>query len=357
MKVRIDGGEENYRTVWMKDGVVHMIDQLKLPSTFSIFSSKNHTTTAQAIKDMVVRGAPAIGATAAFGLAQAAGEYSGGDFCAFLRHMEAARAVLAKTRPTANDLFHALDYVTAAMKKSATVSEAQDHLSAAAQRYADESAERCRMIGLNGERLIGDSAKILTHCNAGALGCVDHGTALAPIRLANDRGRRPYVLVDETRPRSQGSKLTAWELLQEEIDHAIIADNAAGYFMRKREVDLAIVGADRISANCDVVNKIGTYEKAVLAKENGIPFYVAAPKSTLDSRLTSGDAVEIEERGEDEVLYTWGELEGRLSKVRIAPAGSHAKNPGFDVTPAEYVTKIITEDGVYSPNELSRLLR
>jgi translation initiation factor eIF-2B subunit alpha/methylthioribose-1-phosphate isomerase len=353
MRVQFKGREENYRTVWMDGHVVHMIDQLKLPYKFSIHHSENHLTTAQAIKDMVVRGAPAIGATAAFGLAQAAFDYNGNDFMAFLRHMEEAKNKLKETRPTAYDLFYALDYAMAGMKKTATVSEARSRLQAAAQKYADESAERCRMIGLNGERLIPDEAKILTHCNAGALGCVDYGTALAPIRSANDLGRRPYVFVDETRPRCQGARLTAWELAQERIEHAIIVDNAAGYFMRKGEIDLVIVGADRITLNGDVINKIGTYEKAVLAKENGIPFYVAAPRSTFDPHLGTGDEVEIEERGEDEVLCAWGESEGKMLKVRVAPAESKARNPGFDVTPAEYVTKIITEDGVYPPKEFS----
>jgi S-methyl-5-thioribose-1-phosphate isomerase len=353
MKVQVNGRAENYRTVWMDGHVVHMIDQLKLPYKFSIHHSENHLTTAQAIKNMVVRGAPAIGATAAFGLAQAALEYPGNDFFAFLRHMEEAKNKLKETRPTAYDLFYALDYTMAAMKQTATVSEARSRLQDAAQRYADESAEKCRIIGLNGERLIHAEAKILTHCNAGALGCVDHGTALAPIRSANDLGRKPYVFVDETRPRCQGARLTAWELAQERIEHAIIVDNAAGYFIRKGEIDLVIVGADRISHGGDVINKIGTYEKAVLAKENGIPFYVAVPRSTFDPHLETGDAAEIEERDEDEVLCVWGEDAGEIRKVRIAPAGAKARNPGFDVTPAEYVTKIITEDGVYSPKELS----
>jgi translation initiation factor eIF-2B subunit alpha/methylthioribose-1-phosphate isomerase len=304
---------------------------------------------------MIVRGSPAIGATAAFGLAQAAGEHPGDDFLEFLRHMEDAKRRFAETRPTAYDLFHALDHVLGSMKNAATASEAKGSICAAAQRYVDESAERCRMIGLNGERLIPDDARILTHCNAGALGCVDYGTALAPIRLAADRGRRLSVLVDETRPRCQGSRLTAWELAQEKISYEIIPDNAAGYFMRKKEVDLVIVGADRISRNGDVINKIGTYEKAVLAKENGIPFYVAAPKSTYDPRISSGDAVEIEERSEDEVLSCWGESADKIISVRIAPPGAKAKNPGFDVTPPEYVTKIITEEGVYSPKEVSRI--
>jgi translation initiation factor eIF-2B subunit alpha/methylthioribose-1-phosphate isomerase len=357
MKVEVNGRFEDYRTVWMKDSIVHMIDQLQLPYKFTVHRSEDHRKTAAAIKNMVVRGAPAIGATSAYAMAQAACEFPGGDFLSFLRHMEAAKKLLEETRPTAHDLAYAADSMMRELKKAASVKEAKKQLTAAAAKYADDSAERCRMIGVSGAGLIKDGARILTHCNAGALGCVDYGTALSPIRYANDRGKKLFVYVDETRPRCQGSKLTAWELTQERIDYVVIADNAAGYFMKKGDVDLVIVGADRVTANGDVVNKIGTYEKAVLAKENGIPFYVAAPKSTIDARLRTGDAVEIEERSGDEVLYAWGEADGAIRKVRIAPEGAKARNPGFDITPARYVTKIITEEGAYSPREAVKAIR
>lgn len=355
MKVRVNGGVRDYRTVWMKDSLVYMINQPELPHRFSIYESKGLRETADAIRNMVVRGAPAIGATAAFGITQAALEFDGRDFRDFLRHMEEAERVLKDTRPTAYDLFYAVDRMMDEIRIAGSVDDAQSILQKASQKYADESAGRCRLIGVNGEPLLKDSARVLTHCNAGALGCVDHGTALAPIRIARDNGKNPFVFVDETRPRCQGSRLTAWELAQEDINHSIIVDNAAGYLMRKGEIDLVIVGADRIARNGDVVNKIGTYEKAVLAKENSIPFYVAAPESTFDFHCRNGDGVEIEERAEEEVLYMWGLDSGnRLDRVGIAPKKSRARNPAFDITPAEYVSKIITEEGVYKPGEISR---
>lgn len=357
MKVIVNGKQENYRTIWLEDSAVLMINQLHLPYSFSIHRSENFRETADAIKNMVVRGAPAIGAAAAYGMTQAASEFQGDDFRDFLRHMEKAKEILRKTRPTAYDLHYAIDYVMSGMRKISSVEEAKNHIRNSAIKYAEESVEACRMIGVNGEPLIVDGARILTHCNAGALGCVDYGTALSPMRLANQKGKRIHVFVGETRPRFQGSRLTAWELSQEKIGYTIIADNAAGYFMRRREIDLVIVGADRITSNGDVINKIGTYEKAVLAKENEIPFYVAAPSSTIDRRLRSGDEVEIEERNEEEVLSVWGKSENnKITNVRIAPDGSKARNPSFDVTPQEYVTKVITEKGVYSSRDLLRLL-
>jgi translation initiation factor eIF-2B subunit alpha/methylthioribose-1-phosphate isomerase len=206
----------------------------------------------------------------------------------------------------------------------------------------------CKSIGEHGSALIKDGSRVLTHCNAGALATVDFGTALAPMRVAHRAGRKFFVYVDETRPRLQGAKLTSWELLNEGIDHAIIADNAAGHYMSRGQVDLVIVGADRIVSNGDFANKIGTYEKAVLAKESGVPFYVAAPVSTFDFSLTSGSGIVIEERSQDEVLLVGGR--------RISPEGSRAMNPAFDVTPARYVTGFITENGVSRPGEFSSLV-
>lgn len=327
MKVNVDGEVKHLFAVWYDNGSVKLIDQRKLPEKIEVFEAKNSDDIAYAIKDMVVRGAPAIGVTAAFGLAMA--KIHGED-------MEAVVEKYAKTRPTAFDLFKAISYM---------ISNNFDL--GAATRYSNEISGRSKKIGEYGNELIGNSSRILTHCNAGALAVVDWGTALAPMRFAKSQGKNIFVFVDETRPRLQGAKLTAWELGQEGIDHAIIADNAAGHYMRKKEIDLAIVGADRITANGDFANKIGTYEKAVVAKENGIPFYVAAPGSTFDFSIAKGDDIPIEERSEDEVLI--------VNEKRLGPSGSHAKNPAFDVTPAKYVTAFITEYGLFKPNELRRL--
>jgi S-methyl-5-thioribose-1-phosphate isomerase len=338
MKVKTPEGVRDYKTVWMQDSKVYLIEQRKLPHTFEIFESDKFWQTTAAIKDMIVRGAPAIGATAAFGMSQAASEYKGNNITGFFKHMALAEELMKSARPTAYDLFYAVDYIQGKIKGSSSVNEARRIASKESQNYAKNSEETCRKIGLAGEKLIKNGYSILTHCNAGALGCVDYGTAIAPITIAHRKGKKIHVFVDETRPRLQGAKLTAWELYQEDIPYSIIADNAAGYFMMKGEVDLVIVGADRIARNGDVFNKIGTYEKAVLAKENGIPFYVAAPSSTFDPKMKKGDLKVIEERPEDEVLFIDG--------VSIAPEGSKARNPSFDMTPAKYITGVITEKGV-----------
>ena len=267
---------------------------------------------------------------------------------ALASELEKAATVLSKARPTAYDLFDAIKY----FKESYTTKKDPK---AIADAYADASAERCRKIGEIGEKLIKNNARVLTHCNAGALACVDYGTALAPIRLAHKNGKKVFVWVDETRPRCQGAKLTAFEMVQEGIPHAIIADNAAGHFMQRGEVDMCIVGADRVALNGDIANKIGTYEKAVLAKENGIPFYVAAPFSTIDFNCKEGSGIPIEERGEDEVLSIEGLYESEIARVRIAPQDAKARNPAFDVTPAKYLTGIITEKGIFKPGEVKRL--
>jgi len=328
LKVVLEGGTKEVKTVWMEGETVKLIDQRLLPDEFKIFSAESVEEVAFAIEDMVVRGAPAIGATAAYGMAQA--KMLG-------RKMDVAASILKDTRPTAHDLFHAVDHMERAIQ------EGKDPVKAADE-YARDITSRCKKIGLNGDKLIKDGDKILTHCNAGALATVDFGTALAPIRAAHRSGKEVFVWVDETRPRCQGAMLTSWELLQEGVPHAIIADNAAGYYMRKGEVNLAIVGADRIAANGDVANKIGTYEKAVVAKENGIPFYVAAPASTFDFSLSDGDQIPIEERNPDEVLFVRGK--------RIAPKDAEARNPAFDVTPSKYITGYITEKGTLSSEKL-----
>jgi len=317
---------KDYRTVWLENGIVKMINQPILPDRFEIYECKDHKETAQAIKTMVVRGAGAIGATAGYAMAQA-----------FIQRedIKEAAELIKSTRPTAQNLFYAVNKVLKAKDKEEAIKIAEE--------IADEDSEASKKIGEYGEQLIKDNDKILTHCNAGWLAFVDWGTALSPIYAAKRNKKNIFVFVDETRPRLQGARLTAWELSNEDIPHAIIADNAAGHYMKKGEVNLVITGADRIAANGDTANKIGTYEKAVLAKENNIPFYIAAPTSTIDIDCPSGDNIPIEERDEKEVLEVRG--------VKLSPEKSHAKNPAFDVTPARYIKGIITEKGIIKPNK------
>lgn len=332
MKVKIGKSVLDMRSVWYdrENRSVGFIDQRKLPHFIETYEAQTYSEVAFAIEEMVVRGAPAIGAAAAYGMVLAYNE----------REVERGAELIKSTRPTAHDLFHAVDYMLDKIENG-------DEPVEAAENYVMRTLDACENIGRYGNELIEDGMKILTHCNAGALATVDYGTALAPMRFAHKDGKKVFVWVDETRPRLQGASLTAWELLNEGIEHAIIADNAAGHFMRKGEVDMVIVGADRIAKNGDFANKIGTYEKAVLAKENGIPFYVAAPMSTFDPSMDSGDEIVIEERSEDEVLYA--------QECRIAPMGSHARNPAFDVTPAKYVTGFITEKGVIKAEDVEKL--
>ena len=349
---------KNYRTVWFENTAVYLINQHLLPHRFEIFECKTYQETIKAIKTMVVRGAPAIGAAAAFALTQAALAYKGNDFRDFLNYISKAKAEIAASRPTAYDLFYALDFIEMKIRAKRTIQEAQKASVLAAQDYAGLSVEKCLKIGTCGEKLIKKNAKILTHCNAGALATVDIGTALAPIRIAQKKGKAPFIFVSETRPRSQGSKLTAFELAEEGIKHAVIADNAAGYYMQKKEIDLVIVGSDRVAANGDCANKIGTYEKAVLAKENNIPFYVAVPVSSIDFNTKSGKDIKIEHRSEDEVHYAYGlASDNTIKRVRTTPEKSPALNPAFDITPARYITGIITEYGIVKPNDLKRFLK
>ncbi len=333
MRVTLDGVSRDLRTVWFEDGAVKLLDQRFLPFDVRVYEAHGLEELAVAIEDMVVRGAPAIGAAAAYGVAQAC--LQGGD-------PKAAAERLRKTRPTGRDLFFALEYMLKAL-------DAGEEPLAAAERYAQEDVDRCRAIGQHGAKLIRAGARVLTHCNAGALAAVDYGTAMAPLRVAKEKGRRFFVYVSETRPRLQGARLTAWELVQEGIDHVILPDSAAGHFMSRGEVDLVLVGADRIAANGDTANKIGTYMKAVVAKENGVPFYVAAPTSTIDLGVPSGAKIPIEERSPQEVLQFGGSP--------VAPKESPARNPAFDVTPAKYITGIITELGILKPSGLRSALK
>ncbi len=348
----VDG--THYRTIWMEGGIVRMVDQLALPFRFALFDSPDYGTTARAIRDMVVRGAGAIGAAGGYGLAQAA---LAAPPLGFAETVAEAAALLRCTRPTARNLFYAVDRVLAAILAALPdVGRARTAACAEAEAVASEDIAACRRIGDAGSVLLVDGCRVLTHCNAGWLGFADWGTALSPLYCAKRQGKGVFAWVDETRPRLQGARLTAWELAGEGIDFRIIPDNAAGYFMRRGEVDLVIVGADRIAANGDVANKIGTYEKAVLARENGVPFYVAAPTSTIDFDCLDGDAIPIEERGEEEVLTASGQGEdGALRTVRVSIPAARARNPAFDVTPAGLVSGIITEEGIVPPGELSRL--
>lgn len=347
MRVKMGGEVKEFKTIWRERRLVHMIDQRKLPHKFEIVSTWRHEETAEAIRSMIVRGAGAIGVAAAYGMAQAALEAE--ELKEDIRtYLESAAALLRSTRPTAVNLFHAIDRCLRAAEgpsENPVMSVLTE-----ADAIAEEDLEASRRIGEFGSLLIPDGAKILTHCNAGALAFIDYGTALSPIRLAHQQGKRILVLVDETRPRLQGAMLTAWELEQEGIPHAVIVDNAAGYYMRRGEVDMVIVGADRVAVNGDFANKIGTYEKAVLAAENGIPFYVAAPKMTFDPNCMDGDHIEVEERSGEEVRYIYGLNEmGELSRILIMGKDTPVRNPSFDITPARYVTGFITENGILRP--------
>lgn len=333
-----------------------MIEQRLLPHEFRTVLTPDHTATAAAIRDMIVRGAGAIGATAAYGLAQGVREFRGASLVRFDRHVERVFRTLKEARPTAVDPVNAMVQVRAAMAAGANVPERQALALEAAERFADEDVAHCRAIGEHGAPLIRAGMRVLTHCNAGWLAFVDIGSATAPLYAAQAAGRNFHVFCDETRPRCQGASLTAWELAQQGISHEVIADNAAGHLMQRGEIDLVIVGSDRILGRTgDAANKIGTYTKAVLAKHHGIPFYVAIPLSTIDWDLTRGSDIPIEERSAEEVLGAWGvTARGRREHVRIANPTSGARNPGFDVTPAPLITGIITPAGIFRPGGLWR---
>ena len=338
---------KDYRTVWMEGASVFLIEQNLLPFDFKIHEAKNHLETCRAIETMITRGAGAIGATAGYAMAQAFMEATGHHIESYLQK---AREKIEATRPTAQNLFYAVNRVFSAGKISVekAVQEANN--------IADEDVSACRKIGEFGNELIKDAFRIETHCNAGWLAFVDYGSALSPVYAAHNSGKNVFVYVDETRPRSQGSKLTAWELKSEGVPHAIIADNAGAWLMSQGKVDIMIVGADRIAKNGDVANKIGTLEKAVVAKEFGVPFYVAAPTATIDFDCSSGEGIPIEERSEEEVLYQTGRaVDGHTEKLLVSSPGTKAINPAFDVTPAKHITAIITEKGIFKPDELTQI--
>ena len=335
---------------WHDDDLV-MIDQRKLPASEVYVTCRSVNDVAKAIKTMVIRGAPAIGVCAAMGLALGAARSKATGTKQFTTEFQRNCDLLAATRPTAVNLFWAIERMKRSFADGALAGESVDQLKARlrteADQIHDDDVASCRAIGAHGATLVPDEACILTHCNAGALATAGYGTALGVIRGAIDAGKKVRVLADETRPFLQGARLTAWELVKDGIDTTVITDNMAGAIMRAGEVDLVVVGADRIAANGDTANKIGTYTVAVLAREHGIPFYVAAPWSTIDLATSDGDAIPIEERDAREVTH--------VGATQLAPDGAHIRNPSFDVTPSKFITAIITERGIVRPPFLENL--
>jgi methylthioribose-1-phosphate isomerase len=326
---------------WKDDGVV-MIDQRKLPRVEVYVTCKTAQDVAKAIKTMVIRGAPAIGVAAAMGIALGMQRSVATGTKQFTTEFQRTCDLLAATRPTAVNLFWAIERMKRTFAEAAqggsSVDELKERLALEARRIHDEDVASCRAMGAHGATLVPDPARVLTHCNAGALATAGYGTALGVIRAAAEQGKVIAVLADETRPFLQGARLTAWELVKDGIDTTVITDNMAGAMMRLGHVDLVVVGADRIAANGDVANKIGTYGVAVLAREHGIPFYVAAPISTIDLGTLDGNGIPIEERSSREVTH--------LGPAQLTPTGARIRNPAFDVTPAKYVTAIVTERGI-----------
>jgi methylthioribose-1-phosphate isomerase len=332
-----------YRSIEWRQGVLRLLDQRLLPQQTEYLDFIHYQEVAIAIQDMVIRGAPAIGAAAAYGLALAAIHSDAKDLSTLRGELETAAGILQAARPTAVNLVWAIKrvfdrlsdpkLVTIPMLQEATISEAN--------KIAEEDIWVCKQIGLNALPFVPPVATVIHHCNTGSLATVDYGTALGIIRTAHEHGRKIEVLVDETRPRLQGARLTAWELSQLGIPHTVIVDGASGHFMRTRHIDFCVVGCDRVAANGDTANKIGTYNLAIVAHAHGVPFYVAAPTSTIDMTQENGDTIPIEERPSAEVEM--------IGDHQITPTGVRVANPAFDVTPAKFITAIITEKGVAFP--------
>ncbi len=336
-------------TVEWSHGAVRLLDQSRLPAQVEFLDCKDVDAVAHAIRELKVRGAPAIGVTAAMGVALGAQAITATDHDAFSKALLAMCDRLAATRPTAVNLFWALERMKRklASLRGQTLDAIKSALILESQAILDEDIALCKAMGRHGAALIQAGNTVLTHCNAGALATAGYGTALGVIRAAWEQGKNIRVIADETRPVLQGARLTAWELMQDKIPVTLITDNMAGSLMRQGKIDLCVVGADRIAANGDVANKIGTYSVAVLAKAHGIPFYVAAPYSTIDLKTASGAEIPIEERNPAEVISIHG-------SHAVAPAGVAVYNPAFDVTPAELIAGIITERGVFKPHELAK---
>ena len=337
------------QTLRWRDDRLELIDQRRLPLEFEYVVCETAAQTADAIRDMVVRGAPAIGCAAAYGVALEAQRHGGEPRAQFDAALERAFEVLAASRPTAVNLFWAIERMRqchAQYSSGSTRAEAGSLLDLAQRIHADD-IEINRAIGRHGAALIADGARIMTHCNAGALATAGHGTALGVIRSARDAGKRISVIANETRPYLQGARLTAWEMVQENIPVTLVTDNMAGHLMQQGRVDVIVVGADRIAANGDTANKIGTYTVAVLAERHRIPFYIAAPLSTIDMAITDGSGIPIEERSAAEITGFRG--------IRWAPEGVAVANPAFDVTPAGLLTALITEKGVIERPDTAKL--
>lgn len=358
MKVR----DQSYRTIWInEDGLLSVINQVSLPHAFEICTLKNIDAVCDAISNMIVRGAGLIGATAGYGMWVAATQAPTNDVESFSAYVYLQAKRLQATRPTASNLAWAIKRQLEQLERGRTIEEKIALIKSQAQIIADEDAQFCQSIGQHGLNLIqeiankkpGEIIHVLTHCNAGWLAFVDFGTALSPIFAAHDIGLPIHVWVDETRPRNQGANLTAWELACHGIPHSLIADNVGGHLMQHHMVDIIFTGADRVTRNGDVANKIGTYLKALAAKDNGIPFYVAFPSSTIDFSLDDGlSQIPIEERSGEEVRKISGKLtDGMIATVQICPDETPARNWGFDVTPARLITGLICERGICPATE------
>jgi methylthioribose-1-phosphate isomerase len=335
-------------TVSWKDGLVRLLDQSRLPGTVQFLDCHDDREVADAIRQLKVRGAPAIGVTAAMGVALGAQSVTSTDYSAFAHAVLSICDGLAATRPTAVNLSWAIERMKRKLEsmKGEPVSSIKSALIAEAQAILEEDVTLCKTMGRHGAELLADGQTVLTHCNAGSLATAGYGTALGVIRAAWEQGKKIKVIADETRPVLQGARLTAWELMQDQIPVTLITDSMAGALMREKKIHLCLVGADRIAANGDVANKIGTYSVAVLAKVHGIPFYVAAPYSTIDLKTKTGADIPIEQRHPSEVTTIHG-------SHPVAPSGVAVYNPAFDVTPAELISGIITERGVFKPSELA----
>jgi methylthioribose-1-phosphate isomerase len=335
-------------TVEWKNGAVRLLDQSKLPGSVEFLDCRDYQTVAEAIRTLKVRGAPAIGVTAAMGVALGAQKINVSDYPTFSQAVLKVCDELAATRPTAVNLFWAIERMKRKLASLRTepISAIKQALDLESQAILEEDVALCKTMGRHGAELIHDGETVLTHCNAGSLATAGYGTALGVIRAAWEQGKKINVIADETRPVLQGARLTAWELMQDHIPVTLITDNMAGSLMRQGRIHLCVVGADRIAANGDVANKIGTYSLAVLAKAHHIPFYVAAPYSTIDLNTKSGDEIPIEQRNASEVTTIHG-------SHPVAPKDVPVYNPAFDVTPAEFITGIITEQGVFKPADLS----
>ena len=336
-------------TIELVDGVVKMLDQTRLPHEVVYNDCTNYETVAEGIKKLWIRGAPAIGIATAMGIAIGAAAIKTDDHEEFLKGLETVYQHLLATRPTAVNIQWAVERTQGFLEanKTETVARLKELLTDEAQKVLVEDIEINKTIGKYGAQFIKDGDTVITHCNAGSLATGGYGTATGPMRVAVEQGKKIQVIADETRPVLQGARLTSWELMQDNIPVTLISDNTSGAILRKGEINLAIVGTDRTVANGDVANKIGTYMLAVVCKENNVPFYVAAPLSSIDFTIAHGDQIPIEERGPEEVTHIFG--------TQIAPDGVKVRNIAFDVTPAKYITGIITEKGVFRPEDLHKL--